>query len=418
MLWYLRPAPPAADPRLLRGHVPHLLHGLRPARATPSRALFGDKQPSPAVIEAICASSTTSTSRSSCSTCSTSAGCSRGDLGTTFSGRPVIDELARAFPITVPPGDAGPRSSRPSPASLVGLIAGLRKGKLFDATALVVSPAAHLGADLRRRLRAAVRLRHQARPFRTTVSSQAPWNELVLPAIVLASVSFAYIVRLTRACVAENMSADFVRTATAKGLPRRRVVGVHILRNSLDPRGHLPGRRHRLLMVGAIVTEGIFNIHGVGGTVYRAVKLGEGPTVVVLRRRDGHHLHARQPPGRPALRRPRPEDPLCQVTPTPRSADALRRPARGDPPHRRSTRSTSRREAPSPAGPTPGSRCGPARCSGSPRSLILLIIVVAVFPGLFTARRPDASNLDNSDGGPEAGHLLGFTRRAPTSTPA
>ncbi len=68
-----------------------------------------------------------------------------------------------------------------------------------------------------------------------TVSGQAPWNELVLPAIVLATVSFAYIVRLTRASVAENMSADFVRTATAKGLSRRRVVSVHIFRNSLIP---------------------------------------------------------------------------------------------------------------------------------------------------------------------------------------
>jgi len=116
--------------------------------------------------------------------------------------------------------------------------------------------------------------------FRTTVSSQAPWNELVLPAIVLASVSFAYIVRLTRASVSENMSADFVRTATAKGLSRRRVVGVHILRNSLVPVITYLGVDIGSLMVGAIVTEGIFNIQGVGGTVYRAIQLGEGPTVV------------------------------------------------------------------------------------------------------------------------------------------
>jgi oligopeptide transport system permease protein len=116
--------------------------------------------------------------------------------------------------------------------------------------------------------------------FRVTVSSQAPWSELVLPAIVLATVSFAYIVRLTRASVAENVSADFVRTATAKGLPRRRVVGVHIFRNSLIPVVTYLGVDIGNLMVGAVVTEGIFNIHGVGGTVFQAVKLGEGPTVV------------------------------------------------------------------------------------------------------------------------------------------
>ncbi len=57
----------------------------------------------------------------------------------------------------------------------------------------------------------------------------------MLPAFVLASASFAYVLRLTRNSVAENSSADFVRTATAKGASRPRVVIVHILRNSLIP---------------------------------------------------------------------------------------------------------------------------------------------------------------------------------------
>jgi oligopeptide transport system permease protein len=104
----------------------------------------------------------------------------------------------------------------------------------------------------------------------------------VLPAIVLATVSFAYIVRLTRASVSDNMNADFVRTATAKGLSRRRVVTVHIFRNSLIPVVTYLGVDIGNLMVGAIVTEGIFNIHGVGGTVYQAVRLGQGPTVVAF----------------------------------------------------------------------------------------------------------------------------------------
>jgi oligopeptide transport system permease protein len=116
--------------------------------------------------------------------------------------------------------------------------------------------------------------------FRTTVSSEAPWGELILPALVLASVSFAYIVRLTRASVADNLNADFVRTATAKGLSRRRVVTVHVLRNSLVPVVTFLGVDLGSLMVGAIITEGIFNINGVGGTVYKAIVLGESTTVV------------------------------------------------------------------------------------------------------------------------------------------
>ncbi|MCY7289807.1 MAG: ABC transporter permease [Cryobacterium sp.] len=203
----------------------------------------------------------------------------QGDLGTTYSGRPVSAEMARAFPIT---GRLALLALAIEAifGILVGLIAGLRKGKLFDNNALVVSlllisvPTFVIGFVLQYVF--AVQLGWA----RTTVSSEAPLSELLLPALVLASVSFAYIVRLTRASVSDNLNADFVRTATAKGLSRRRVVGVHVLRNSLVPVVTFLGVDLGSLMVGAIVTEGIFNINGVGGTVYKAIKLGEGPTVV------------------------------------------------------------------------------------------------------------------------------------------
>jgi len=244
----------------------------------PVAALFGDKQPSPQVLEQIRAQYNLD-KPFIVQYLLYIGGLFTGDLGTTFSGRPVIDELVRAFPITfrlamlalVFEAVAG---------IVVGLVAGLRKGKLFDTSALVVSlllisvPIFVVGFVLQYVFAINLGI------FRTTVSSQAPWSELVLPAIVLASVSFAYIVRLTRASVSENMSADFVRTATAKGLTRNRVVTVHILRNSLVPVVTYLGVDIGSLMVGAIVTEGIFNIQGVGGTVYRAITLGEGPTVV------------------------------------------------------------------------------------------------------------------------------------------
>ncbi|GAB2967658.1 ABC transporter permease [Frigoribacterium salinisoli] len=244
----------------------------------PVAALFGDKQPSPQVLEQIRAQYNLD-KPFLVQYLLYIGGLFTGDLGTTFAGRPVLDELLRAFPITF----------RLAMLALlfesvigivVGLVAGLRKGKIFDTSALVLSlllisvPVFVTGFLLQYVFAINLGI------FRTTVSSQAPWSELVLPAIVLASVSFAYIVRLTRASVSENMSADFVRTATAKGLTRQRVVGVHILRNSLVPVITYLGVDIGSLMVGAIVTEGIFNIQGVGGTVYRAIQLGEGPTVV------------------------------------------------------------------------------------------------------------------------------------------
>jgi len=244
----------------------------------PVAALFGDKTPSPAVIEAIRAEYNLD-QPFIVQYLLYIGGLFTGDLGTTFSGRPVVDELVRAFPITFRLAMLALLFEAVA-GIVVGLIAGLRKGKLFDTSALVVSlllisvPIFVVGFVLQYVFAINLGI------FRTTVSSQAPWSELVLPAIVLASVSFAYIVRLTRASVSENMSADFVRTATAKGLTRNRVVTVHILRNSLVPVVTYLGVDIGSLMVGAIVTEGIFNIQGVGGTVYRAIQLGEGPTVV------------------------------------------------------------------------------------------------------------------------------------------
>ena len=115
-----------------------------------------------------------------------------------------------------------------------------------------------------------------------TVGERATFPRLLLPGIVLGSVSFAYVVRLTRSAVAANAHADYVRTATAKGLSRPRVVTVHILRNSLIPVVTFLGADLGALMGGAIVTEGIFNIHGVGGVLYQAVTRQEAPTVVSI----------------------------------------------------------------------------------------------------------------------------------------
>ena len=201
------------------------------------------------------------------------------DFGQTFSRRPVLDVMRDAFPITI----------RLAIVAFVieivigiplGLLAGLRRGKFFDnsilmATLLVISiPIFVVGFLLQYFL--GIRLGW----FSPTVSGEATWSELLLPGIVLGSVSLAYIMRLTRTSVVENIHADYVRTAIAKGLPRRRVVTVHLLRNSMIPVVTYLGIDLGALMGGAIVTERIFNIHGVGGTLFQAITRGEAPTVV------------------------------------------------------------------------------------------------------------------------------------------
>ncbi|MEV6772621.1 ABC transporter permease [Nocardia sp. NPDC051030] len=203
------------------------------------------------------------------------------DFGTSFSGRPVRAELARAFPITFRLAIMAVCVEAVFGIAF-GLVAGLRKGKLFDSTMLVLSlviiavPIFVLGFLAQYVLG----IKWGIAPV--TVGGKAGITDLLVPAIVLGSLSFAYVLRLTRNSVAENMSADYVRTATAKGLTRRRVIVVHILRNSMIPVVTFIGTDLGFLMGGAVVTEGIFNIPGVGGTLYQAITRGEPPTVVAF----------------------------------------------------------------------------------------------------------------------------------------
>lgn len=202
-----------------------------------------------------------------------------GNFGTTFSGQPVGELLAHAFPVTFKLAVMALALEAIFGIGF-GLIAGLRKGKLFDSTLLVVSlvviaiPTFVIGFVLQ----FVVGIKWGLLPV--TVGSDVTFRSLLMPAIVLSAVSFAYVLRLTRTSVAENLSADFVRTATAKGLSRPRVVTVHVLRNSMIPVITFLGADLGGLMGGAIVTEGIFNISGVGGTLYRAIQQVHAPTVV------------------------------------------------------------------------------------------------------------------------------------------
>lgn len=203
----------------------------------------------------------------------------QGDFGTSFNGQPVSEQLVRAFPITIRLALLAVTIELIVGIS-VGLIAGLRKGGIFDASSLVVSlvlislPIFVIGFT------AQFVLAIQFGWFRTTVGQGAPLQDLILPALVLASVNFAVTLRLTRASVLDTGNQDFVRMAYGKGLPTRRVIPVHVLRNSLIPVTTSLAADFGILIVGATVTEGIFNIAGVGGTLFRAIKLGENPTVV------------------------------------------------------------------------------------------------------------------------------------------
>lgn len=244
----------------------------------PIAALFGGKTPPPAVIDALRAQYNLD-KPFIVQYVIWVGGVFTGDFGIAYNGQAVSDIMARAFPLTAKLAVLA-LFFEAIIGITVGLVAGLRKGGVFDTVSLVVSlllisvPTFVVGFLIQYIFGVELRL------IPTSVSANAGIAAYIAPAFVLASVSIANILRLTRSSVAENMGADFVRTASAKGLSRGRVIRVHILRNSLIPVVTYLGIDLGALMVGAIVTEGIFNIPGVGGTVYQAVIRGEGPTVV------------------------------------------------------------------------------------------------------------------------------------------
>jgi dipeptide transport system permease protein len=104
-------------------------------------------------------------------------------------------------------------------------------------------------------------------------------RHLVLPAIVLGTVPLAVIARMTRSSMLEVLNEDYVRTARAKGLAPRRVIGVHALRNALLPVVTVIGLSISGLMAGAVLTETIFSWPGVGHWLIESIGRRDYPAL-------------------------------------------------------------------------------------------------------------------------------------------
>jgi oligopeptide transport system permease protein len=161
-----------------------------------------------------------------------------------------------------------------------GIISGLKKGKWYDSVILIVSlllisvPTFVTGFVMQYFIGVKWRL------LPVTAGSNPGFLDLLMPAMVLGSVSMAYIIRLTRSEVSSNIAEDYVRTARAKGMSNRSVLMRHILRNSLIPVVTYLGQDLGMLMSGAMISETIFNIHGVGFLTYQSILKGESNLVV------------------------------------------------------------------------------------------------------------------------------------------
>lgn len=217
-----------------------------------------------------------------------------GDFGMDLRYRPVTEIIGDAMPYTV---------SLAAIAFLVeavigvgiGVLAGRRADGLLDygvrvTTVLLVSiPVFVLGyaAQLVFGVLLGRPLRESAwapdwlgAVFSPAFKPDHPFASMLMPGVVLGVVGLAATARLTRTNLMENLRADYVRTARAKGLTPNRVVWVHAVRNSLIPVVTNLGLTLGVLLGGAVIVESIFNVPGVGREIQRALFHGE-PSVVL-----------------------------------------------------------------------------------------------------------------------------------------
>ena len=229
----------------------------------------------------------------------------QGDFGSSIqTGQAVLDSFTEKFPATLELGIS---------AMLIAVVVGVplgylaanRQGRLLDTVVVsgsllgVVTPVFFLAILLKLvfanwlgwlpttgrqdpRIDATHPTGFYVLDGILTQEWDAAWDailHLILPALALATIPLAIIVRITRASVSEVMHEDYVRTAEAKGLARRTISRRHVLRNALLPVVTVIGLLTGLLFSGAVLTETVFNFNGVGQYLFEAIRQRDYPVL-------------------------------------------------------------------------------------------------------------------------------------------
>jgi len=203
---------------------------------------------------------------------------SRGDLGRSYrSGRPVASII----------GETLPKSLALAVLALLieisigvpaGVYAAIKRGSLFDrgsmlaASLLAATPVFALGLVFQ--LVLGVRLRW------LPVTGAGSLSSYIMPALVMALIADAYLVRVVRSSLLDVVSKDYITAARANGLSERRVLFVHALKNALAPIIAVAGVHFGFLIGSAVATEVVFNWPGIGRQLFAAVMERDRPVVI------------------------------------------------------------------------------------------------------------------------------------------
>ncbi len=201
----------------------------------------------------------------------------RGDLGVSHrSGRPVTQEILSRLPVTLQLASATLLIAIIVGVS-AGIIAAVKQNTILDVGMITIAllgvsiPSFWLGLMLQ------VVFGYQLGWL--PVAGSGDWRYYILPALSLGSSAAGGLARYTRSAMLEVIRLDYIRTAQAKGLDSRKVMLKHALRNALIPVTSILGLQFAGLMGGAIITESIFALPGVGRLSIEALASRDVPLV-------------------------------------------------------------------------------------------------------------------------------------------
>ncbi|ONI69663.1 ABC transporter permease [Kribbella sp. ALI-6-A] len=204
-----------------------------------------------------------------------------GNFGTTFAGADIAAQLRLRIPVTLKLTLLA-NAFQWTLGLLFGIYAGFRRNGLVDRSLLLVTLVLLAVPGLVAYFAAQYVFAVELKWFPVSGVLQGFPHSYLLPALVIGLLGFAGLARLMRTSIVETVNADFVKTARAKGLGEQRVLWKHILPNALLPVVTFIGLDLAGMFGGAIITESIFNLPGLGQFMFQAIKLKEGGVVVLL----------------------------------------------------------------------------------------------------------------------------------------
>ena len=202
----------------------------------------------------------------------------RGDFGTSYiTGQPVMREISACFPYTVKLALLA-MALAVLISVPIGILSAMKQKSLLDGLSMVFAllgismPPFWLGLMM-------ILL------FSVTLGwlpsgGSVGWTSYIMPAITVAVASMAVIARTTRSSMLEVIRQDYIRTARAKGVPRKAVIRRHAMRNAMIPTVTAIGLEIGTALGGAVLTETVFSWPGIGRLCYTAITQKNTPMVL------------------------------------------------------------------------------------------------------------------------------------------